>query len=310
MGKAIGGASGLAAILLLGGCSGMAGFEGVTEEFHNTYNMGPGGHLELNNRNGSLEITGWDRKSVEVSGTKYAPDQEGLKDVKVDVRQDGDRLSIRTETPRNDWHGGGYGVRYRIHVPRQFTLDRVETTNGSVTAEDLEGGGQVKSTNGKLVVSRLTGDYRLETTNGAVELDDLSGSDRVVTTNGAVRGRMKQGSLDAHSTNGSIDLTVTNPQTDQPIRVNTTNGSIKLALAEFNGNPVHAETTHGSVTLRLPSDVNGQLRAETSLSKISNDLPLTSTDEQSKHSLSGKLGSGGPAIEASTTTGSIRIERY
>ena len=310
MGRTICGASGLAALLLLAGCGDMAGFEGVTEEFHNSYNMTQGGHLDLNNRNGSVEITGWDRSSVEVSGTKYAPDSERLKEIKVDIRQDGDRLEIRTQTPENKWPSGNYGVRYRIHVPRQITLDQVETTNGTVTAENLDGGGKIKSTNGKLIGTRLKGDYHLETTNGSVELDDASGTEHVQTTNGAIRGQLKQGNIDAHTTNGSIDLTLMNPQSEKPVRLDTTNGSIKLAMAEFHGNPVHVETTHGSVTLRLPKDVNGNLRAETSLAKVSSDLALTSTDDESKHALRGKLGSGGPAIEANTTTGAIHIERY
>lgn len=310
MGKTLLSAGGLAAALLLAGCDGMAGFEGVNEDFHNSYNMPSGGHLDLTNKNGSLEITGWDRNSVEISGTKYAPDREGLRDVKVEIRQDGDRLTVRTETPKHDWHGGGYGVRYRIHVPRRFTLDRVETTNGAVTAEDLEGGGKLKSTNGKLAMAHLMGDYTLETTNGSVELEDLSGMQRATTTNGSVRGQLKEGNLEAESTNGTIDLTLMKPKSDRPIKLSTTNGSIKLAVAEFHANPIHVETTHGSITLRLPSDVNGRLRAETSLAKISSDVPLTSTDEQSKHVLAGRFGSGGPAIDASTTTGAIHIERY
>lgn len=299
-----------AAALLLASCDGMAGFEGVNEDFHSSYQMTSGGHLDLTNKNGSLDVAGWDRDSVEVSGTKYAPDREGLRDVKVEIRQDGDRLTVRTETPKGDWRGGGYGVRFHIHVPRRFALDRLETTNGAITAEDLEGGGKVKSTNGKLVLARLTGDYTLETTNGAVEMDDLAGLQRATTTNGSVKGQLKEGNLEAETTNGAIDLTLMKPKSDRPVKLGTTNGSIKLAMAEFHSNPIHMETTHGSITLRLPSDVNARLHAETSLAKIESELPLSSTEEKSKHLLSGRFGSGGPAIDASTSTGGIHIEKY
>jgi hypothetical protein len=37
---------------------------------------------------------------------------------------------------------------------------------------------------------------------------------------------------------------------------------------------------------------------------------LSSTDENSKHRLSGQLGKGGPLISATTTTGSVHLERY
>lgn len=310
MSRALLGTAGVAALLLLTGCEDIAGFEGINEDFHSSYNVKAGGHLELTNRNGGVEITGWDRDSVEVAGTKYAPDRDSLRDVKVDVQQDGDRLVVRTETPKGNWRGGNFGVRYRIHVPRQFMLDRVETTNGAITAEDLQGGGKLKSTNGKLAFARLTGNYNAETTNGGIELTDLSGEQHLATTNGGVRGSLKQGSVEASSTNGAIDITVAQPQADRPIRVETTNGSVQLAMAEFRGNPVHAETTHGSVTLRLPEGTNATLDAHTSSAKVTSDLPLTSTEDSSKHSLRGRLGSGGPTIEASSSSGSIRVERF
>lgn len=299
----------LSATLLLTGCDGIA-FESANEDFHQSYEASPGGSLELTNKNGSLEITGWDRNTVEIAGTKFARDRDGLQEVKIDIRQDGNRFLVKTETPKSDWRGGGYGVRYRIHVPRQFRLDHFETTNGSITAEDLEGGGKLKSTNGKVAAARLTGDYTFDTTNGSIEVDGLSGLQRVNTTNGGVKGGLKEGALQAESTNGAIDITVDKPQSDKPMKLSTTNGSIKLAMAEFHANPIHAETTHGSITLRLPPDINAQLHAETSMAKIESQLPLTSTEERSKHQLSGRYGSGGPAIEASTSTGGIRIEKY
>jgi len=121
---------------------------------------------------------------------------------------------------------------------------------------------------------------------------------------------IKNGAIQAQSTNGTLDLTVEKPAESRPIRLSTTNGSLTLALAEFHGNPINAETSHGSVTLRLPSDTNANLEAETSMASVSSDLTLSSVEERSKHSLRGRLGSGGAAISASTNMGSIRIQRY
>ncbi len=300
------------AMVLLAGCDLDGRDNQVTQDFHYSYDLQQGGHLDLTNTNGSVEVTGWDRNSIDVSGTKYAPDQDGLDRVKVKVDAQGDTARISTELPKGDgWHmHGNYGVRYRIHVPRKIRLDRVETTNGSITAENLEGGGKVNSTNGKLSLTRLNGDYSVTTTNGSIELEECNGNDRAETTNGAVRGRQKAGSMDAESTNGSIDLVLEEPSDRKPIRVSTTNGSVTLALAQYRGNPIKAETTHGTVNLRLPENINARLNAETSMASISNDLALSSTEESSKHELRGQLGSGGPEISASSSMGAIRIQRY
>jgi hypothetical protein len=294
---------------LLISCRGLGDFDRLKEDFHYSYPLQPGGRLELDNRNGSIDIVGWDRNAIDVSGTKSAPTTDRLQQIKINVSVSGNTASIATEWPKDSWHGS-YGAKYMIRVPRQSALTRVQTTNGSVSVEDLEGGGHVTSTNGRVSMARDTGDYDLHTTNGAIELEECSGSERAHTTNGAVRGRLKAGSVDSESTNGAIELTLMQPSSGQPIRASTTNGGIVLALAEFHDNPISAETRNGGVTLRLPSDINAKINAKTSVSSISNNLTLSSTDENSKHRLSGQLGKGGPLISATTTTGSVHLERY
>ena len=299
----------VAAIAVLSSCDDLEGFDRTKEDFHYSYALKPGGRLDIDNANGSIDITGWDRNTLDVSGTKYASSEDRLRDIQIKVKVDGNQASIRTETPKNAFHGG-FGARYLIRVQRQIALNRAHTTNGSFTVEDLEGGGHVTSTNGRISLARDTGDYELQTTNGAIDLEECSGTNRATTTNGAVRGRIRAGAIEAESTNGGIDFTIDKPQDDKPVRLSTTNGGITLAMAEFHANPITAETTNGGVTLRLPSDTNAQLRARNSSASISTDLPLSSTEEMSKHQLKARLGSGGPLISASSSSGSIRIEKY
>jgi DUF4097 and DUF4098 domain-containing protein YvlB len=300
---------GLVGAVLLSSCSDLGDFDRVKEDFHYSYPLQPAARLELDNRNGSIEIVGWDRNTIDVSGTKFAPTTNRLQQIKIDVSVKGNNASIATQWPKDSWHGS-YGAKYVIRVPRQTTLARTQTTNGSVSVEDLEGGGHVTSTNGRISMARDTGDYDVQTTNGAIDFEECSGSERAHTTNGAVRGRLKAGSIDSQSTNGSIEFTLVQPSNGQAIRASTTNGGIVLALAEFHDNPLNAETTNGSVTIRLPNDTSAKVNVETTLSSIRNDLTLSSTDESSKHRLSGQLGKGGPLISATTTTGAVHLERY
>ena len=100
------------------------------------------------------------------------------------------------------------------------------------------------------------------------------------------------------------------PSAGQPVHASTTNGGITLALAEFHENPLSAETTNGGVTLRLPTDTSARIDLKTSIAGITNNFSLSSTEESSKHRLSGQLGKGGPLISATTAVGGIRLERY
>ena len=303
----------LGAVLLgayvLSSCDDFGDFERAKEDFHYSYPLQSGGRLDLNNTNGSVEITGWDRNTIDVSGTKFASSEDRLRDVHIKVDVSGNTASIVTESPGNFLHGS-YGARYTIRVPREITLGRVQTTNGSVSAEDLQGGGHVESTNGRISMARDSGDYRIQTTNGSVQFEECTGIERAETTNGSINGRVREGAVDARSTNGSIDVTIEKPRDNQAIRTSTVNGHIMLALTEFHANPVNAETTHGGVTLRLPANTDARVSVESTLSSITSEIALKSTEEMSKHRLAGLLGNGGPLISASTTTGSIRLEHY
>lgn len=294
---------------VLSSCDDFGDFERAKEDFHYSYPFQAGGHLDLSNTNGSVDITGWDRNSIDVSGTKYASSDSRLKDIRIKVDVSGNSASVKTESPGSVLHGH-YGVHYTIRIPRETTLGRLQTTNGSFSVEDLQGGGHLESTNGRITMSRDSGDYSVETTNGSIQLEECTGIERAETTNGGVNGRLREGAIEARSTNGSIDFTVEKPRDGQAIRLTTVNGKITLGLAEYHHNTLNAETTHGSITLRLPSNTDARLNAESSISGITSEIALASTQNASKHRLEGQFGNGGPLISASTTTGGIRIEHY
>jgi DUF4097 and DUF4098 domain-containing protein YvlB len=224
------------------------------------------------------------------------------------IQVDGNNVKIRTDHPRSSWHGG-YGARYQIRAPHQIALGLIQSTNGAITVEDLSGPGRVQTTNGSLSLTRIDGDYDAHTTNGSIHVADGSGNFRLHTTNGAMKGNLKKGSVIAETTNGGVDFTVDSPAAAQPFRLHSTNGGITLRLAGFSENPIKAETTNGGITLRLPADANAMLSASNSTSSITTDFTLSGSVNESKHHVSGQLGSGGPLIELHTSTGGIHVEK-
>jgi DUF4097 and DUF4098 domain-containing protein YvlB len=303
--KWIGWAILISSLVVVSGCDDIVGFSRVQQDFHYSYAMQPGGHLDIENRNGSIAVLGWDRNSIDIAGTKYAPDHSALQEVKIKIDVNGNTALITTETPSGRW--GNFGANYTIHLPNNTVVSHAKSTNGSVTAEDMTSGGSLTSTNGRIALHRDTGNFDLRTTNGGIDFEDCSGVERVETTNGGINGSLKAGSFEARSTNGGIDISLAQPQRDQQIKAITTNGGIHVTLRQFAANPVRLETTHGSITLRLPRDTDAQIDAHTSLAHISSELPLN-TEESDRHALRAQLGKGGPIISATTTTGSIRFE--
>jgi hypothetical protein len=295
--------------LVTSGCGDMSVFDQVKEDFHYSYAFPAGGRLDFNNRNGSVQIAGWDRNEIDVSGTKSAASHDDLAQIKINVDVHGNAASVSAEFPQGGF-GRSYGAQFVIRVPRRTVLGEAHTTNGSISAEDLEGGGRLSSTNGRIFLARDEGDYDSHTSNATINFEECSGNLTAVTTNGAIRGRLKSGTADVRSTNGSVDVTLLNPPSAGTVHASTTNGSVTLVLAAYHANPINVESTNGSVTLRLPPDANAHLDAHTNAGSVNYDFTVNGSVSSSKHAVSGDLGSGGPPIMVHTTVGGIHIEKY
>src|SRR5258705_1134435 len=108
------------------------------EDFHYSYPQSAGGRLSVQNFNGSVEITGWDQNTVDISGAKYAENKQLLSDVKIEASSSGNAVHVKTTHP--DKHHGNMGAKFIIRVPRRTELDEITSSNGSLKVEDVEGG--------------------------------------------------------------------------------------------------------------------------------------------------------------------------
>src|SRR5579864_5264383 len=117
----------------------------LTEEFHQTYALTPDGRVELDNINGDVHISSWDRNEVKVDAVKYADTKERLEEAKIEVDSGKDYLSIRTKYPdhNNTWNWGSHnnpaGVEYTLTVPRAARLDEIKLINGELDITGIAG---------------------------------------------------------------------------------------------------------------------------------------------------------------------------
>lgn len=297
-------------IALLAGCGDFPNFERFNEDFHYSYDLKPGARVRLENGNGKVDIVGWDRDTIDISGTKYASSKQLLDDIQIKVQVSEDSAVIRTVMSSGGPFRGSRGARYTIRVPRRVNLDKIGTTNGGLTIEDIEGTMNLSTTNGGIRATRSKGPLTVGTTNGGIDLEGIDGLVRAHTTNGSIRGELKSGSLRAETTNGSVEVSIRKPASNEPMKASTTNGRIELSFSAFDGNAIDADTTHGGIILRLPESLNAQLKANTTVASIENEFSLSNISDQSKHHLEGRIGTGGPSISASTTTGKIQILKF
>ena len=91
-----------AALLSLTSCIvGVGDWERYNKDFHSSHPLKPGGRLSVETFNGSVEISGWDQDTVDISGTKYGPSQEEADNLRVDIDATPDSVSIRVPRPHH-----------------------------------------------------------------------------------------------------------------------------------------------------------------------------------------------------------------
>ena len=195
----------------------------VSEEFHRTVPITPDGRVALENINGNVQISGWDRSEVQIDAVKSAADQDRLNEARIELDVANDSVRIRTRYPEGQHNHRMASVRYELHVPRVARLDRIDLVNGSLNLD------------------QVNGEVDANLVNGSLHAKDLAGRAELSTVNGSLQAAY-------NSLNNATE-----------IRLKSVNGSIDLALPASPNAEVHAETVSGSIRTDFPLQVKGQM---------------------------------------------------
>ena len=295
--------------LLLAGCDidGLQSMTKYSEDFSHTHPLKAGGTLEVHTRNGGVEILGWEKDFVEITGTKYGRSPEELNRIDVQINAREDAISVKTVFPGPV--RGASGARFVIRAPTHARVTLVDTSNGAIRVEDLAEAGKLDTSNGSITVNRSRGPLTADTSNGAIRVAQTPGDLKLDTSNGRIEADDVRGAVTADTSNGSIRVTVVDPPPGASLRFDTSNGSIEVTLQSLRDNPVLLDSSNGSITLRLPEAINAELHASTSNGSIQTDYPVSTVGEIKKSELRGRLGTGGQLLRVSTSNSNIRILR-
>src|SRR6266849_1953218 len=226
----------------------------LTEEFHQTYSLTPDGRIELDNINGPVHISSWERNEVKVDAIKSADSKERLEEAKIEVDAGKEYVSIRTRYPNHDqtWNWGSHNnpasVEYTVTVPRGARLDEIKLINGS------------------LDVTGVTGEVRASCINGRLEAHNLAGRAHLSTINGRLDARFDQlaGSpVELNSVNGSVDVTIPSDSKTE-IDASTVSGGINNDFGlhvnnhRFVGHDLRGQLAGGGTRIEL-KNVNGRI---------------------------------------------------
>jgi DUF4097 and DUF4098 domain-containing protein YvlB len=234
-----------------------------TEEFHQTYPLSANGRISLNNIDGAVHITAWDRNEVKVDAVKSANEKERLDETKIEIHAGSDYVEIETKyrdsdlTFEHNSSGHGWGrdgwnnpasVEYTVTVPRNARLDEIELVNGPLDIQGITGEVHASCVNGHLLARGLQGRVELSSVNGRLE---------------AQFDRVGDSSIELSSVNGGLEVTLPS-DVKARLEASTVSGGIEddfgmhVRHHQFVGHSLEAELGGGGTRIEL-SNVNGRI---------------------------------------------------
>ena len=265
--------------------------EANPETFQRSFPMSSGGTLVVENRKGTIHITGSDTKQVVVNvrkvfeGGSEKERQEWMAGTKVNFDSAANHLNVRVDYL--SWNcvfcvNVRDEVDLTIEVPRATNVE-LEGTRPDMAIGSIDGNVRIASNRSTIAVKGTDGAIRIETNRGDIRLSDV-----------AVKGRLE----------------LTSNRAEAVIEAKSIAGNVDL------------ETERGRIALRIPSTVGldldyvGGRRAD-----FHCDFPVTVNGNgtelrdvsgrvgRSGAHITGKLNQGGPEAILRTTRGTVSIEK-
>jgi hypothetical protein len=261
----------------------------------------PRGEVVISNVSGTVDVRGWDRNEVQVTG-RLDEDVE-----RVDVESSGGRTVVKVILPRGSNNDGD--AMLEVQVPRGSSVEvsavsadvsskgvlgtqRLKTVSGEITAEVSGDDSEVRSVSGDITVhgSGKPGSLRVSSVSGSLDLTNGAGKLDVVTVSGDARVHMGESSeITARTTSGEFELHSTLLK-DARVSVESVSGDLTLDLGNSAGLALEIESFSG--------DIMGCL-ADGKVEQVSKYGPGTR--------LNSRTGDGSARVRAKTLSGDIDI---
>lgn len=216
--------------------------------------LDPRGRVEIDNLKGRVEVRGWDRQEVKLTGSLG----EGVE--KLSLQGDRNVLHIEVKYPsrsrkteptililqvplRADLEIDTVSADITVHgmASREMTL---ESVSGDITANGAPGRAKVESVSGDLTLTFNSRDVDVSTVSGDLTLNGrLTGEVSVETVAGDVRVDSKGEKLSS-------------------FRAGTVSGDIQVRTALADNGVIKMESVSGDLLLVVPRDLSAQVSGE------------------------------------------------
>ena len=290
----------LLSLLVLGLLTPAAPAAAQAQRISDTVALDPDGSVSIDNHEGSITVTTWDRDAVQYTVDIDAPDgSDQLRNTEIEV--DHSSRSLRLATTHRDrddddswftWNNGGDipNVHYTIQMPRTARL----------TIDDHESDIEVTGLQAELRIDTHEGPIRIAEQQGAVTIDSHESEMDLTNVVGAL-------TIDTHEG----DLTVDNLRGALEIDAHDSSADVTFAALTDD---IEIDTHDGRFTLTVPGDVGFTLRTDFSDdADLDSDFDIASLritdDDDDEVNYRGAFNGGGPRIDLESHDGRFTLRR-
>ncbi len=276
-----------------GGVIGHIGDLNKTATTDQTFAVSGAPTISVQNHNGTITVTRGAENSVVVHAIKRAATDELLAKLQATIRQDGDHIIIETTGDNSSGFAffghNGMAVDYQIQAPARADL------------------GPVNSSNGRIDITGIAGQFDLSTSNGIITARDVDGTVSAQTANGRVSVMGGRGTLRLGSSNGIVE--VRDVQAGG-LDLHTSNGRVVFAGSLAPGSKNSVETSNGSVAITLPPDSALSVDLRSGNGSVNVDgFPVAASGENKRNAVQGVINRPDANLTVHTGNGSITLTK-
>ena len=227
---------------------------------------GATGEVVISNVSGQIDVRGWDRNEVQVTG------HLGRGVERLDLETSGGRTVVKVVLPRGNSHDGDADIE--VSVPKGSSVEvsavsadvssrgvlgtqRLKSVSGEVTADIAGDESEVRSVSGDVTV-RGTGkplSLRVSSVSGSLDITNVAGKLDVVTVSGDARVQMGEASeVRGRTTSGSLEVSGKLTR-DGRVDVEGVSGDITLRVSAAGGISTEIESFSGDINGCLAENV-------------------------------------------------------
>jgi DUF4097 and DUF4098 domain-containing protein YvlB len=289
------------ASLLLAGALPIAVFAGGGP-VNRTVPADAAGEVEISNVSGTIDVRGWDRNEVQVTG-ELGDDVERL-----DVESSGGHTIVKVILPRG--HIGDGEATLEVKVPKGSTVE-VGAVSADITSKGVLGTQRLKSVSGEVTADVSGDDSEVRSVSGDVT---VRGSGKPIS----LRVSSVSGSLDLMNGAGKLDVVTVsgdarvNMLETTEVRGRTTSGDLTVNAKLTRDGRVDVEGVSGDISLHLSAPGGLSTEIESFSGDISGCLAADKVERVSKYGPGVRLNlraveAGGARVRAKTLSGEIEI---